>query len=505
MASPGLDDQGLLLQWLRAVRGWDQSQLGAAVGISQASISRYEKGEVPVRPEALERITAAVGLPVWFVKRYLVPVFRATRSLSATVATSPSSGAHPPLAQDHKPLDGGVLEAALRAMLDGALAEVEAAAIAAANQRSTPRPLPSPRDREDAARAWDRLAPCAAADRQWLVERCAEFHLWALAERLCDESARAAPQEAAAALDLARLALTVAQRTGGAEPWRRRLQGYARAFLANVLRVTGELVAAGAEFAKAWELWRSSGEGDPAGLLEEWRLLDLEASLRRDARQFHDALDLLERAAAVAPPRALGGILLNKASTLEQAGDPAGALAVLRQAAPLVASSDAPRLHWILDFNLCVNLCHLRQFAEAEAQLPRLRQLALDLGNDLDLVRVVWLSGRTAAGSGRRAEACAAFEQVRGELTIRKDAFGTAMVSLELAQLYLDEGRTAEVRELAAEMAWVLAAKGLEREALAALRLFCDAAQREAATLDQVRRVLGQLERTAVLPRPAAL
>jgi hypothetical protein len=126
-------------------------------------------------------------------------------------------------------------------------------------------------------------------------------------------------------------------------------------------------------------------------------------------------------------------------------------------------------------------------------QLPGLRQLTLNLGNDLDLVRVDWLSGRVAAGLGSRQDACAAFEQARDQLAARRDGFGTAMVSLELAVLYLEDERHGEVRRLALQMSWIFAAEGLKREALAGLRLFCEAARHEAATIEQARTVLLQL------------
>jgi transcriptional regulator with XRE-family HTH domain len=502
MPPSGSEDTSLVLQVLRALRGWDQSEFAEAAKVSQGTISRYESGE-RMKPNALARATAAAGLPLDWVERRLLPVLRAARKRAVAAEAESASGGGRTPAPDLLPRTQAALAEEICDVINAVATELEAdiEALEVAERRGNA--SLSPADREAAAEAWQRLAPCSAAERHFLVEECSEFQRWALVELLCEESARAAAKDAGAALDLARLAVFMAQLVHGDELWRRRLLGYARVFLANALRVAGELTAALTELAAAWALWRDSGESDPAGLLEEWRLFDLEASLRRDARQFAVALDLLERAVAAAPMHALGRILLNRASTLEQSGDVAGAVAVLREAAPLVANGDKPHLSWLLEFNLCVNLCHLHQYEEVEAQLPRLRQLAGDLGNDIDLVRVHWLSARTAAGAGRHSEACTAFEQVRTELEARSDAFGTAMVSLELAQLYLDEGRTAEVRELAAAMAWVLAAKGLERETVAALRLFCDAARREKATLDQARRVLGLLERSGAAPLAA--
>ena len=89
----------------------------------------------------------------------------------------------------------------------------------------------------------------------------------------------------------------------------------------------------------------------------------------------------------------------------------------------------------------------------------------------------------------------AALEQVRGEFTTREIAYDAALVSLELAVLYLEDGRTSEVRILARQMLWIFRAQGVHREALAALKLFCEAAEREQATVDFARRVAEYLER----------
>jgi hypothetical protein len=61
--------------------------------------------------------------------------------------------------------------------------------------------------------------------------------------------------------------------------------------------------------------------------------------------------------------------------------------------------------------------------------------------------------------------------------------------------LLLEEGRTAEVAGLAAEMLQVFRGQTVHREALAALRLFCRAARGGSATVDLARRVLAYLER----------
>ncbi len=357
--------------------------------------------------------------------------------------------------------------------------------------------------RAAAGRLWQEFERLPDAKRWLVAGRSRRFKSWAFAERLCEESARSAADSAPRALELARLALRVAERCAGGQAWRLRLRGYATAFLANALRVGGRVRDAESEMQAAWALWNEGAATAGAALLAEWRLFDLEASLRREQRQFAVTLELLDRALASAPPEAAGRILLNRAWTLELLGDIPAALADLQQAAPLVERSGDPRQRWILAFHLARNLCHCGRYEDAAAALPSLRQQSVALANELDLLRVLWLSGRVADGLGRTAEAIGTLEHVRDEFLRRRFPSDTAQASLELAVLYLREGRVAEVRELAESMAWVFTGEGIRLEALASLRLFYEAACRETVTLDEARQALEVL-RQSLPPLPRA-
>jgi len=311
---------------------------------------------------------------------------------------------------------------------------------------------------------------------------------------LCAESEKAAADEASRALELSELALRVAQLVPGEEEARSQIQGYAWAFVGNARRVASRLPEAEEAFKKSRLLWQV-GVASDQGLLDAARLLDLEASLCRDQRRFDDALVLHDQALEVSTQHASVSILLNKSATQEQMGDFDASIPTLERASALIDGEREPRLLFGIRFNLAVNLAHQKRHAEAVALLPEVRELAMEMGNGLDLVRVVWLESRIFAGLGRREEAVAALEQVRGEFTTREIAYDAALVSLELAVLYLEDGRTSEVRILARQMLWIFRAQGVHREALAALKLFCEAAEREQATVDLARRVAEYLEK----------
>jgi tetratricopeptide (TPR) repeat protein len=324
-----------------------------------------------------------------------------------------------------------------------------------------------------------------------VVQVAEEFQSWALCERVCDASELEASRSVEQAAVWAHLARHIAERVRGPEEWRSRLQGYAAAHVANVLRVSGSLVLAEATLEEAKRLWHAGS--DPVGVLDPGRLLDLEASLRRAQRRLPEALALLDEAAAVGrnPERAL----LKKGYTLEVAGEYERAVETLLRAAPLVSQRGDSRLERILSGNLALNYCHLGRFAEAAELANQVRAAAVKTGDEIEVLRMTWTQGRIAAGQGRTGEARSLLAQARREFAARRMDYDAALALLEESALLLDEGRVAEVKTLARELAVVFDSQGVHREALAALRLFQKAAEQENATAELARRMLDYLFR----------
>jgi hypothetical protein len=225
-------------------------------------------------------------------------------------------------------------------------------------------------------------------------------------------------------------------------------------------------------------------------------LFSHEASLRRAQRRLPEALELLNRAwtACGGEPIATARILLKKETVLDLTGDIEGALAFLSEAAPLIEATGDRDLLLRFSFNMAVDLCHLERFSESAELLPQVRKLAIEQANELDLLRLVWLEARIDAGQDRTAAAQAGLEQVRRMFMDRGMLYDAALASLDLALLGLRAGHMAKVRELAVEMEAVFLAKKIQREALAALSLFWEAAKRETATLELVQQVIAEIE-----------
>ena len=73
-------------------------------------------------------------------------------------------------------------------------------------------------------------------------------------------------------------------------------------------------------------------------------------------------------------------------------------------------------------------------------------------------------------------------------------------MTLELAVVHLQQKRTREVKALARQMAPIFKAQGVHQGALAALKLFCEAVETEAVTVEMARQFVEYLYRAQHQP-----
>ena len=415
-----------ILAVLRIVRGWSQADLAKAAGVRPATISDWERGKKTPSVPTLERLTAIMGYPTSLVVRADAFVEEATESRSLPAAPADLSGRIEALAVAYGREVADFVRSGLKRLT------AEAAAL---------------QERCRAPYLWERLRQYGTAESEQWSRSAGSSQNWALCELLCEESIRATADLPERAVELAELALLVAPRVPE-EGLHLGLQGYAWAFLGNARRVRGDLRSADEAFGRSAELWQA-GSPEVRDLLDGARLMDLEASLRRDQRRLGEALRLLDRALSLKQGEAAGRLLVKKSKTLEELGDPKGAVAALRQAASLIGEDCEPRLRLCIRFNLLVNLCALGSYREAEYLAPTVRALTERLGNRMDLVRLRWLEGRIAAGLGRAAAAVEILREVRGDFARQGIGYDMALVTLELAELLLSERRAGEVKDLA--------------------------------------------------------
>lgn len=310
------------------------------------------------------------------------------------------------------------------------------------------------------------------------------------------------PREAYELLEAARAVLLYVNARIWGEAFVDRLRVRVLAERANTLRVAGELQAAD-------ELWRLVDDHlsrEPVGDCDlEAQLLGMEASLRRDQRRFDEAEALLARCRRLyeSAGQAVGvaKALLKLGSIRCLRGNPDGALEVLRQAEPAADSASDPRLSLAVQHAIALCFCDLDRPADAALVATAQSRLYARYSEVSVAGPHAWLLGRIARGLKRHDSAEKHFLNARNRYLAEGIGYDAALVSLDLADLYLEDRRTAEVRRLAEAMYSVFRAKDVHREAIAALTLFQRAAAAEQLEPTFLARLRDYLQRARRDPR----
>ena len=326
-----------------------------------------------------------------------------------------------------------------------------------------------------------------------------------LVELLIEESRRRLREDPFAAYELGECACEVALRVPHNDVGRGLAMtclARANAHRGNSLRVIGELRRAESLLTFALEMFLAEGNGDP---LVEAELMTLWASLRRDQRRFGDARENLSHARqlyeACDEGSMVGSVLIQEAVLLFEEGQPESAISAVQQAFSWLDPERDARLYLIARHNLVDYLQEAGRHAEVRQELERLEPLYQAEGDPLLLLRRTWISGRIARGLGQWREAEEIFHQVRSEFVSRGMGLDAAAVGLDLALLFVDQGRATEVKRLAEETVPIFLAQDVQREAAAALLLFQEAARREVVTRVMLAELITYLRR--VRPRRA--
>ena len=294
-----------------------QAEFGRACRVDQSEISRMELGKLAPSEDHLRQM-AKVAQVEWSVVAHIRDFYTL---LIPTVGRSQVLDRIPSLKS---------LEAVLLAIIPFFM-DVDS---------GPPRPSPD-EERREADQFWTALERHPIPFRRRLIEVSPDSGNWALAVRVCEGSVRSVTRDAGEALELAELAVSIAERVPRKEGWRSRLEGYCWAHVANARRVANDLAGADEAFIHAWQLWRAGADPSPE-FLGDWVLPSMEASLRRAQRRFSEALVLVERARASqggASSAATLTLLMQEVSIFSRMGEPGRALEALAEAAPLCEAS----------------------------------------------------------------------------------------------------------------------------------------------------------------------
>jgi tetratricopeptide (TPR) repeat protein len=354
------------------------------------------------------------------------------------------------------------------------------------------------KERGESARLFSELLRHAVEKRPLLVRNCPRFHTWGLCDLVLQQSREQNFQDPALGESLALLALEILDRLDpacyGVEALRD-LRARAWAYTANSRRVKGDLRGAEEAFALAFASLKQ-GSREP---MERAIVLDLQASLLRAQRRFRKSLSLLRRATKIfleLGERHRAGRALVKMFTVHHvAGNPRQALPLLYQALELIDGAREPRLLLVAWHNLVNGLAESGQFMEAQKLLTKARPLYQQYPEHWTHNRYKWVEGIIARGLGQQAHTEALFLAARNGFLAEGAAYDVALVSLDLASLYAEQGRVAELKRVAEEMVPIFSSRQIHREALAALAFWRQAVEAERAGVDLMTGVASFLKR----------
>jgi tetratricopeptide (TPR) repeat protein len=334
-----------------------------------------------------------------------------------------------------------------------------------------------------------------------IVEEREEMHIWGFCRLLLRQSQEAVFDNPMKAVDLADLAVRIAGHLDEVyDPnWVLDLRAQAWAHLGNARRVVGELRSSEDAFRRAEGCLARSTSGNSRVQAE---ILRLKSSLRRAQRRLDEALVLSSQALDLyreaEDSYGVGKVLLQKVKLLRETDDLEQAIALLEESQGELDPVREPRLFSYARFNLLGCLTLAGRHDEAERLLPEVQGLFRESAQPLDRIRLLWAEGSIALGRGRIGDAEVLFRQVQEAFLEKGMGYDAALVSLDLAVLYAQEGRTAEIRQLAGEVMPAFESREVHREAMAALLMFQQACEEERLTVQLARQIAAFLKRERI-------
>jgi tetratricopeptide (TPR) repeat protein len=260
------------------------------------------------------------------------------------------------------------------------------------------------------------------------------------------------------------------------------LQAKAHAELGNARRIVNDFAAAEADFLYAMRRARM-GSGDQLLFAE---IISMAASVYRATRRFDRAFLLLDQAnrtyRELGEQHLAGRTLITKGIAKSYCGDVLAAISLLQSGLRLLDRERDPTLLLAGAHNLIWLLVDEGHFAEGRALIRSHAELYQRHGARFDSLRLRWLEGRIAAGLGEPVEAETALLEARFGFAEHRLAYVEALISLDLAALWLAQGRASEIGALLAEVLGTFRALGIRREAIAVLLMLDEAASAERLT-----------------------
>jgi tetratricopeptide (TPR) repeat protein len=361
------------------------------------------------------------------------------------------------------------------------------------------------KESERLARALTLIEEAGGLGERFPMRQAQILHGWPLCEALLRKSFDERYRDPKKMLSLAYNAARVAEHT---KPEKYQpspgfvMDMRARAFaeLGNARRINDEFAEAEQDFSRA-RGFLEEGTGD---FLLEARVLDLEASLLSDRGRFEDAISLLEKVDSLyreaGDDHMVGRAVISKGINSRRAGRPREAIGILEQGLRLVEADRDPELRVIGQKGLLDALVDAGELGRASRMLLASGLREAFAAEPLNLLKLRWLEGNIHAGLGRFQRAESIYCAVREELQRLRRHYDAAVLGLDLAALWLRQGRAAEVRALAEEMYETFELLDVPQAAQHALFFVSQACRFQRLTVPMIQRVRSFMERVSLNP-----
>jgi tetratricopeptide (TPR) repeat protein len=131
-----------------------------------------------------------------------------------------------------------------------------------------------------------------------------------------------------------------------------------------------------------------------------------------------------------------------------------------------------------------------------------MRPLYRTHGDHIAQVKLRWIEGKVFLGLGEIDRACRAFQQAKEGFLEKGLNYDGALISFDLAAVWLRQGKREDVRRLLQEMLEIFRARYVAREAVATMLMLRDAADRNELTTELLGSVSMLFEILKDEPKP---
>ena len=262
----------------------------------------------------------------------------------------------------------------------------------------------------------------------------------------------------------------------------------------NALRVSGKPREAEEALATAHR-HRKGGTGDP---MLRAALLARSTPLAIFQGRFGEAIEMCEGAEEIyrelGESHLLATTMVQRATATLNSGEAESAVRILNQTIPLIDHEEDPHLLLAACHNLIRCYIDLERPDQALQLYAETRELYKEFEDPLILLRATWQEGQLLRDLGHLRAAETTLLRARKGYLERKLAYEAALVSLDLATVYVKLGLVDKLKQTVLETVPIFHALRVGLETLAALLQLQQVAEQEQQALDLIRALSARFE-----------